>query len=48
LAAVLGYADRKQRLVSYCTGLLPGARKSVEPMACSGVHDEDLNDPLPF
>ena len=34
LTAVLGHADRKPRLVSYCTGLLlPGERKSVEPMA---------------
>src|SRR6187455_798025 len=34
LTAVLGHADRQQRLVSYCTGLLlPGERKSVEPMA---------------
>ncbi len=34
LTAVLGHADRKQRLVGYCTGLLlPGERKSVEPMA---------------
>jgi SRSO17 transposase len=32
LTAVLGHADRKQRLVGYCTGLLlPGERKSVEP-----------------
>ena len=34
LTAVLGHADRKERLVGYCTGLLlPGERKSVEPMA---------------
>ena len=34
LTAVLGHADRKARLVGYCTGLLlPGERKSVEPMA---------------
>ena len=34
LTAVLGHADRKQRLVGYCTGLLlPGERKSIEPMA---------------
>src|SRR5215213_9945994 len=34
LADVLGHADRKERLVGYCTGLLlPGERKSVEPMA---------------
>src|SRR3954469_14908351 len=34
LADVLGHADRKERLVGYCTGLLlPGERKSIEPMA---------------
>src|ERR671920_1480135 len=34
LTAVLGHADRKARLVGYCTGLLlPGERKSVQPMA---------------
>ena len=34
LAEVLGHADRRERLVGYCTGLLlPGERKSVEPMA---------------
>src|SRR4051812_16934207 len=34
LADVLGHADRKERLVGYCTGLLlPGERKSVKPMA---------------
>jgi len=34
LAGVLGHADRKARVVGYCTGLLlPGERKSVEPMA---------------
>src|SRR3569832_304411 len=34
LTAVLGHADRQQRLIGYCTGLLlPGERKSVEPMA---------------
>ena len=34
LAAVLGHADRKERVFDYCTGLLlPGERKSVEPMA---------------
>src|SRR5215207_2962161 len=34
LTAVLGHADRKARLVGYCTGLLlPGERTSVEPMA---------------
>ena len=34
LAAVLGHADRKERIFGYCTGLfLPGERKSVEPMA---------------
>src|SRR3954463_11995835 len=34
LAEVLGHADRRERIVGYCTGLLlPGERKSVEPMA---------------
>src|SRR3954463_7387805 len=34
LAGVLGHADRKGPLRDYCTGLiLPGERKSVEPMA---------------
>ncbi len=34
LAAVLGHADRAGPFRAYCTGLLlPGARKSVEPMA---------------
>src|SRR6185369_12597547 len=34
LAAVLGHADRRERIFGYCTGLLlPGERKSVEPMA---------------
>src|SRR3990167_9261283 len=34
LAAVLGHRDRHEPLRAYVTGLcLPGARKSVEPMA---------------
>src|SRR5690242_17402156 len=34
LGAVLGGASRTKRLRDYCTGLiLPGERKSVEPMA---------------
>src|ERR687897_1406752 len=34
LAGVLGHADRAAPLKAYCTGLiLPGERKSVEPMA---------------
>ena len=34
LAAALGHADRAAPLKAYCTGLLlPGERKSVEPMA---------------
>ena len=34
LAGVLGHADRKGPLRGYCTGLLlPGERKSIEPMA---------------
>src|ERR671921_895627 len=33
-ATALGHADRTERFVNYCTGLLlPGERKSVEPMA---------------
>src|SRR3712207_8024307 len=34
IAAVLGHAGRSASARAYCTGLLlPGARKSVEPMA---------------
>jgi SRSO17 transposase len=34
LSDVLGHADRVAPLKAYCTGLLlPGARKSIEPMA---------------
>src|SRR3954454_840500 len=34
LARVLGHADRNERMVGYCAGLLlPGERKSVERMA---------------
>ena len=34
LAGVIGHADRARPLHDYCTGLmLPGERKSVEPMA---------------
>jgi SRSO17 transposase len=34
LCATLGHADRAAPFQSYCTGLLlPGDRKSVEPMA---------------
>ena len=34
LAQAVGHADREQPLKAYCTGLLlPGERKSVEPMA---------------
>src|SRR6266513_5497219 len=34
LASVVGHADRTGPLRNYCTGLmLPGERKSVEPMA---------------
>src|SRR5687767_11729783 len=34
LASVMGHADRAGPLRAYCTGLmLPGERKSVEPMA---------------
>ena len=34
LVSVIGHADREQPLRDYCLGLLlPGERKSVEPMA---------------
>lgn len=34
IAGVLGHADRREPMHAYCTGLLlPGKRKSVEPMA---------------
>jgi SRSO17 transposase len=34
LCEVIGHADREQPLHDYCLGLmLPGERKSVEPMA---------------
>jgi SRSO17 transposase len=34
LASIIGHADRTRPLRDYCTGLmLPGERKSVEPMA---------------
>lgn len=34
ITSVLGHADRASPFRSYCTGLLlPGDRKSVEPMA---------------
>ncbi len=34
ITAVLGHADRTRPARAYCTGLLlPGERKSVEPMA---------------
>src|SRR3954453_5523955 len=37
LGDVLGHADRRGPLRAYCTGLLlPGERKSVEPMAARG------------
>jgi SRSO17 transposase len=39
LATVLGYADRVEPLREYCAGLLlPGERKSVEPMAAVVAH----------
>ena len=38
LASVIGHADRAGPLRDYCTGLmLPGERKSVEPMAARTV-----------
>ncbi len=34
ITGVLGHADRSEPARAYCTGLLlPGARKSVEPLA---------------
>jgi SRSO17 transposase len=34
IAGVLGHADRRGPMHAYCTGLLlPGKRKSIEPMA---------------
>ena len=34
IGSVLGHADRRAPMHDYCTGLLlPGQRKSVEPMA---------------
>jgi SRSO17 transposase len=34
ITGVLGHADRREPMHAYCTGLLlPGKRKSVEPMA---------------
>jgi SRSO17 transposase len=34
LSGVVGHADRREPLAAYCTGLLlPGERKSAEPMA---------------
>ena len=34
LAMVIGHSDRREPLKAYCEGLLlPGERKSVEPMA---------------
>ena len=36
LTSVIGHADRAKPLRDYCTGLMmPGERKSVEPMAAS-------------
>jgi SRSO17 transposase len=41
LNAVIGHADRREPLAAYCTGLLlPGERKSVEPMAARIAPDE--------
>lgn len=40
IAAVLGHADRREPFAHYCTGLLlPGERKSVEPMAAQVAPD---------
>jgi len=41
LSEVIGHADRHGPLTAYCTGLLlPGDRKSVEPMAARMAPDE--------
>ena len=41
LSDVIGHADRHEPLAAYCTGLLlPGVRKSVEPMAARIAPDE--------
>ena len=41
LSGVIGHADRHEPLAAYCTGLLlPGDRKSVEPMAARIAPDE--------
>jgi SRSO17 transposase len=41
LANAAGHADRRTPLKNYCTGLLlPGERKSVEPMAARLAPDE--------
>jgi len=41
LSEVIGHLDRRGPLASYCTGLLlPGDRKSVEPMAARIAPDE--------
>ena len=41
LAEAAGHADRKLPLKNYCTGLLlPGERKSVEPMAARLAGDD--------
>ena len=40
LAGVVGHADRQEPLKNYCKGLLlPGERKSVEPMAARLASD---------
>jgi SRSO17 transposase len=41
LAKAAGHADRRTPLQNYCTGLLlPGERKSVEPMAARLAPDD--------
>ena len=41
LSEVIGHMDRHGPLASYCTGLLlPGERKSVEPMAARIAPDK--------
>ncbi len=46
LAQSFGHADRREPLRGYLTGLvLPGARKSVEPMAAIGGARTRTPDP---
>jgi len=47
LAQAAGHADREKPLKAYCTGLLlPGERKSVEPMAARLAAERSRFSPL--